>query len=43
MHYSGHYTYHQFNVYKPYVLPTQCICVSCVDLETNSDYLPIHH
>jgi hypothetical protein len=30
--------YHQFNVHKFYVLPTQCVCVFCVDLRTNSDY-----
>jgi len=26
-----------------YVLPTQCICVFCMDLRTNSDYFPIQH
>ena len=26
---------------KFHVLPTQCICVFCVDLRTNSDYFPI--
>jgi len=26
-----------------YVLPTQCICVFCVDLRTNSDYLTVQH
>jgi hypothetical protein len=35
---SGQYMYHQFNTHKFYVLPTQCICVFCVDLRTNSDY-----
>ena len=40
---SGHYTYHQFNIQKFYVLPTQCIYVFCVDLRTNSDYFPIQH
>ena len=39
--YSGHYMYHQFNIHKSYVLPTQCIYVFCVDLRTNSDYFPI--
>ena len=32
-----------FNIYKLYVLPTQCICVFYVDLRTNSDYFPIQH
>jgi hypothetical protein len=26
-----------------YVLPTQCICVFCVDLRTNSDYFTVQH
>jgi hypothetical protein len=26
-----------------YVLPTECICVFCVDLRTNSDYFPTQH
>ena len=30
-----------FNIQQFYVLPTQCICVFCVDLRTNSDYCPI--
>jgi len=33
----------QFNIQQFYVLPTQCICVFCVDLRTNSDYFPIQH
>ena len=28
--------YHQFNIQKISVLPTQCIYVFCVDLRTNS-------
>jgi len=40
---SGYYMYHQFNIQQFYVLPTQCICVFCVDLRTNSDYFPIQH
>ena len=40
---SGHYMYHQFNIQQFYVLPTQCICVFCVYLRTNSDYFPIQH
>jgi len=32
-----------FNIQQFYVLPTQCIYVSCVDLRTNSDYFPIQH
>ena len=32
-----------FNIQQLYVLPTQCICVFCVDLRTNSDYFPIQH
>jgi hypothetical protein len=38
---SGHCMYHQFNIHKFYVLPTQCICVFRMDLRTNSDYFPI--
>jgi hypothetical protein len=26
---SGHYMYHQFNIHKYYILPTQCIYVLC--------------
>jgi len=37
---SGHYMYHQFNIQQFYVLPTQCICVFCVDLRTNSYLFP---
>ena len=40
---SGYYMYHQSNIHKFYVLPTQCICVCCVDLKTNSDYFPTQH
>jgi len=40
---SGHYMHHQFNIQQLYVLPTQCICVFCADLTTNSDYFPIQH
>jgi hypothetical protein len=40
---SGYYTYHQFNIHKFYVLPTQCIYVFCVDLRTNSDYFTVQH
>jgi hypothetical protein len=29
------------NVYKFYVLPTQFICVFCVDQRTNSDYFTV--
>ena len=32
-----------FNIQQFYVLSTQCICVFCVDLRTNSDYFPIQH
>ena len=35
--------YHQFNIQQFYVLPTHCIYVFCVDLRTNSDYVPIQH
>ena len=30
--------YRQFNSQQFYVLPTQCICVFCVDLRTNYDF-----
>jgi hypothetical protein len=40
---SGHYMYHQFNIQQFYILPTQCICVFCVDLRTSSDYFTIQH
>jgi len=39
----GYYMYHQFNIHKFHVLPTQCIYMFCVDLRTNSDYFPIQH
>ena len=32
-----------FNIQQFYVLPTQRICVFCVDLRTNSDYFLIQH
>jgi len=38
---SGHYMYRQFNIQQFYVLPIECIYVFCVDLRTNSDYLPM--
>jgi hypothetical protein len=38
---SGHYMHHQFNIQQFYVQATQCVCVFCVDLRTNSDYFPI--
>ena len=41
--YNPLFTYHQFNIQQSYVVPTQCIYVFCVDLRTNSDYLPIQH
>ena len=31
------------NIQQLYFLPKQCIYVFCVDLRTNSDYLPIQH
>jgi uncharacterized membrane protein YcgQ (UPF0703/DUF1980 family) len=31
----------RYNIQQPYVLPTQCICVFCIDFRTNSDYLPM--
>ena len=37
------FIYHQFNIQQLYFLSTQCIYVFCVDLRTNSDYLPIQH
>ena len=43
LQYSGHYMYRQFNTHKLHVLPTQCICVFCVDLRTKSDYFSIQH
>jgi len=35
--------YHQFNIQKFCILPTQCIYVFCVDLRTNNDYFHIQH
>jgi len=35
--------YHRFNIQQPYILPTHCIYVFCVDLRTNSDYFRIQH
>jgi len=40
---SSYYMYRQFNIQQFYVLPTQCIYVSCVDLRTNSDYFFIQY
>ena len=31
------------NTQKLHVLPTQCICVFCVDLRTSSDYFTVQH
>ena len=39
---TGHYMYHQPNIQKFYVLPTQCIYVFCVDLRTNSDFFSLY-
>jgi len=39
----GHYIYHQFNIHKFYVLPTEYIYLYFMDLGTNSDYFPIQH
>ena len=33
----------RFNIQQFYVLPTECICVSFMDLRTNSDYFPTQH
>jgi len=38
---SGHYMYDQFKIQQFCFLPTQCSCVFCVELRTNSDYFPI--
>jgi hypothetical protein len=35
--------YHQFNIQKFYVLPTQWNWVFCVDLKTNSYYFLVQH
>jgi hypothetical protein len=35
--------YHQINIKQFYFLPTQWICVFCVDLRTNSRYFPTQH
>jgi len=40
---SGYYMYHQFNIHKFYVPPTQFIYVFCVDLGKYSDYFPVRH
>ena len=32
----------RFYIQQLHVLPTQCICVFCVDLRTNSDYFSIN-
>jgi hypothetical protein len=40
---NGNFIYNQFHTQKFYVLPTQCICVFCVDLRTNSDYFTVQH
>ena len=33
--------FRQIHIQQTHVLPTQCVCVFCVDLRTNSDYFPI--
>jgi len=38
---NGYYTYHQLNILQFYVLPTQRIYVFCMDLRTNSNFIPI--
>jgi len=40
---SGYYIYHQFKIYKLYVLPTQCVYVFCVDLRKKNANFPIQH
>jgi len=40
---SGNRVHRQQGCYRFCILPTQCICVSCVDLRTNCDYFPIQH
>jgi hypothetical protein len=35
--------YRQLNIQQFYVLPTQGIYVFCVDLRTNSDYVPVQY
>jgi hypothetical protein len=42
---SGHYIVCtiRFNIHKFYVLPTQCICVLCMNPRTKSDYFPMQH
>ena len=40
---GGQYMYYQFNVQQFYVLSTQCDCMFCVDLRTNSDYFTVQH
>jgi len=37
---SGRYMYHQINIQRFYVLPTQCIYVFCVDLRTKERLFP---
>ena len=41
--YSGNNMNRQINLQQFYVLPTHCIYEFCVDLRTNSHYLPIQH
>jgi hypothetical protein len=40
---SRYYMYHQFNIHKFYVLPTQYIYVFCMDLRTDSCYFAIQN
>jgi len=40
---NGSNIYRHFNIQQFYFLPTQCIYLFCVDLKTNSHYLPIQH
>ena len=36
----GYYMYHQFNIHKIYVLPTQCNYVFCMDLRKKQRLFP---
>jgi len=40
---GGHSMYHQINIQQFYVLPTQCIFVFCVYLETKERLFPMQH
>jgi len=40
---SGHYMYHQFSIQQFYVLPSQFICVFCVNLRKKTAIVSLYN